>query len=104
MSNEIHEGEQWRFTVRPGRAQRVYLVLDGNTIPSRWIEMQPVVGEEGQWDAIAHLFEGSYRFRYFIANDGAYLNCGTSGLVGERLSAADPAVRIERYSRAAVPA
>lgn len=104
MQHEKETGEHWRFTARPGRAQRVYLVLDGTTLPSRWIEMQPVSGAIDLWDAKTHLLPGSYRFRYFVANDGAYLNCGTSGLYGERLSQIDPKVRIERFSREAVPA
>jgi len=104
MQNPTEPGESWRFSVRPGRAQRVYLVLDGPLLPSRWIEMQPVVGQEGQWDTTTHLLPGDYRFRYFVASEGAYLNCGTSGLFGQRLGAIDPGVRIERFSRAAVPA
>lgn len=95
------EGEYWRFTARPGRAQRVYLVVDGTLLPSRWIEMQPVIASEGQWDASTHLGPGEYRFRYFVSNDGAYLNCGTSELYGQRLSAPDPAVKIERFTRLA---
>ncbi|MEM1356130.1 MAG: hypothetical protein AAGH88_14740 [Planctomycetota bacterium] len=104
MQEQSQTGERWRFTARPGRSQRVYLVVDGTMLPSRWIEMQPVAGEEGLWDTITQLPEGDYRFRYFIVNDGAYLNCGTSGLHGERLSQANSGVRIERFSRPAVPA
>lgn len=95
------KGETWRFTARPGQADRVYLVMDGPTSPSRWIEMQPVAGQPGAWSALAQINPGRTRLRYFTAENGAYLNCGTAGLFGERTSQRDPAVQIEDLGVAA---
>ncbi|XAM00018.1 hypothetical protein OT109_01255 [Phycisphaeraceae bacterium D3-23] len=87
--------ETWRFTAVPCEAQRVYLVLDDGIGPSRWIEMQPVVGRKGHWDASANLKPGHHRARYFTGNDGAFLNCGNFGLSAQRTSAPCPDVFLE---------
>jgi len=88
-------GEAWRFTVRPGQAQRVYLVVDGDQMPSRWIEMQPVPAEAGLWDVETRLVPDHYRMRYFIAENGTFLNCGSAGLEGTCLSTAPSQVIVE---------
>lgn len=95
------KGETWRFTARPGSAEQVYLVIDGPTTPSRWIEMKPAEGEPGAWRIQADVAPGRTRVRYFTANRGTYLNCGNVGLHGERLSEADPAVKLEDTDLAA---
>ncbi|MEM9415411.1 MAG: hypothetical protein AAGA29_08050 [Planctomycetota bacterium] len=87
--------EAWRFIATPCEAQRVYLVLDDGVGPTRWIEMQPVVGRPGQWDATANLKPGHHRARYFTSNDGAYLNCGNFGLSAQRTSGPCPGVSLE---------
>ncbi len=96
------KGETWRFTARPGTADRVYLVVDSATAPSRWIEMQPDAKQAGLWTAVAEVAPGRTRLRYFTAEDGAYLNCGTAGLYAERVSERCPAVQIEDLGIAAV--
>ena len=76
--------ETWRFTAKPGHAQKVYLVVDSPTAPSRWIEMQSDTSSPGTWSITAQIDPGRSRVRYFTAEDGAYLNCGSVGLHGER--------------------
>lgn len=95
------KGETWRFTARTGPADRVFLVLDGTTMPSRWIEMQPDPEQQGAWTTTADIAPGRTRLRYFTAENGAYLNCGTAGLFGERVSLPSPAVQIEDLGVAA---
>lgn len=93
--------ETWRFTTRPGPADKVYLVMDGPTSPSRWVEMRPVAGDPGLWLIDAEIAPGRTRVRYFTALNGAYLNCGTAGLYGERTSERSPAVCLEDLGVAA---
>lgn len=88
-------GEIWRFTIFAGQADQVYLAVDGPTTPSRWIEMQPIVGEPGSWRAQTTILPGRHRLRYFTVENGTYLNCGSAGLHGERTSTPNPAVRID---------
>lgn len=82
--------QTWRFTARPGRAEKVYLVVDSPTAPSRWIEMSRVAdpgdatGGADAWSATADITPGRTRLRYFTVDDGTYLNCGSVGLVAER--------------------
>lgn len=94
-------GETWRFTAKTATADCVYLVLDGTTTPSRWIRMQPDAHVLGDWTAIAEVAPGLSRVRYFTAENGAYINCGSIGLTGQRLSKPSPAVKIEDFSFAA---
>lgn len=95
------KGETWFFTAKPGPADRVYLVLDGPTAPSRWIEMQPSSDQPGTWSTTTDIAPGRTRLRYFTAQADAYLNCGTTGLYGERTSPPDPAVHLEDLGYAA---
>ena len=88
-------GETWRFTTRPGPAQQVYLAIDGPTTASRWIEMQPIAGEPDAWSVVTQIIPGRHRLRYFTVDNGTYLNCGDVGLVGQRISTPNPAVRID---------
>jgi len=96
--NEIVDnttGETWRFTTFASPADQVYLAVDGPTTPSRWIAMQPVVGEPGSWSVLATILPGRHRLRYFTVENGTYLNCGSAGLAGVRTSRQDPAVQID---------
>lgn len=95
------KGETWRFTVHPGQAERVYLVLDGVTSPSRWIEMQRIEDLPGKWDATAQIAPGQNRLRYFTEVKGTFLNCGTAGLSGERVSDRCAAVQFDNRGFAA---
>lgn len=88
-------GETWRFTTFAGPAEQVYLAVDGPTTPSRWIEMHPVNGEPGLWSVLTTILPGRHRLRYYTVDNGTYLNCGSSGLTGERTSAKNPAVLID---------
>jgi len=101
MTQSINTGETWRFLARPDHAQRVYLVVEHETGNSRWMEMQPVAGQPGQWDLTTTLGPGRYRLRYFTAESGTFFNCGTAGLSSARLSDEDPAVAIETLLQAA---
>ena len=87
--------EAWTFTATPDEAQRVYLVLDGDGAPSRWIEMQPVTGKPGTWNTHLQLPQGQHRARYFTGNQGTYLNCGNFGLNATRTSEPCPGVTLE---------
>lgn len=89
------DGETWRFTTHTGPAQQVYLAVDGPTTPSRWIQMQPIAGEPGGWSVTTTIMPGRHRLRYYTVDNGTYLNCGSTGLFGERTSAPNPAVQIE---------
>ncbi len=88
-------GETWRFTTNAGPAEQVYLAVDGPTTPSRWIQMQPVLGEPGTWSVLTTILPGRHRLRYYTVDNGTTLNCGSIGLIGERTSKANPAVRID---------
>lgn len=92
---DINTGETWCFTTQAGPAEQVYLAVDGPTTPSRWIAMQPVTGEPGNWSAIANILPGRHRLRYFTVDNGTTLNCGSIGLIGTRTSKPDPAVQID---------
>lgn len=89
------KSETWQFTVRPGQAQRVYLVMDGPTMPSRWVPMQAMDAQPGLWTATAEIAPGRTRVRYFTEDHGAFLNCGNSGLFGQRTSEPSPAVHLD---------
>ena len=94
-------GETWLFTAHAEDAELAYLVVDSAISPSRWIKMRPIESVPGAWRAVTELSPGLNRVRYFVVEDGAYLNCGTVGLTGERTSANDPAVQIENLDLAA---
>ncbi|MFN3166748.1 MAG: hypothetical protein ACE37H_06760 [Phycisphaeraceae bacterium] len=96
-----HKSETWRFTVRPGQADRVYLVVDGQTIPSRWVPMHQSADQPGLWAITAQIAPGRSRVRYFTETNGAFLNCGGAGLLGERTSEASPAVHLDDMGLAA---
>lgn len=101
---EIHTGETWRFQVECPGAERVYLVRETEEGSSTWIEMHASPGSRGnQWEATHHLSPGRYRFRYFRADGSTYLNCGSHGLLGERVGDVDPQVSIDELQYA-VPA
>lgn len=86
--------ETWSFTAQPGEAQRAYLVLD-NGGPTRWVEMQPVVGQRGHWDATVTLTPGRYRARYFTAHQGGgSINHGGVGLTAQRVGGHCPGVEV----------
>ena len=87
------EHESWTFTAKPGEAHRAYLVLDGGG-PSRWVEMQPVVGRRGAWDANVILTPGRYRARYFTAQNGSVVNHGGAGLLAKRTAGHCPGVEV----------
>ncbi|MEM6259783.1 MAG: hypothetical protein AAGI37_16025 [Planctomycetota bacterium] len=97
-------GETWHFTARTGPAEQVYLALDGPSTPSRWIEMQPTEEEPGVWSVVVTFLPGRHRLRCFTVENGTYLNYGSLGLAGRRLSAADPAVQIDDLYSLAVSA
>lgn len=93
--------ESWRFTAHPGQAERVYLVIDSPTAPSRWIQMSPAEDESGQWSVTAEIDPGRTRLRYFTMDGGAYLNCGSVGLYGERADESQDAFPIPADNLAA---
>jgi len=95
------KGETWRFTTTAEHADQVYLVVDGTFTPSRWILMQPTDGKPGDWSVTADIAPGPHRLRYFTVENGAYLNCGSTGLRGKRTSAMDPTVQLENRDLAA---
>lgn len=82
--------QPWLFTARPGPAEKVYLVVDSPTAPSRWIEMtrladpSDATGGADAWSVTADITPGRTRLRYFTVEDGTYLNCGSVGLIAER--------------------
>lgn len=78
--------ETWRFSVRPGEADGVYLVVDSPVAPSKWIAMQPSDSNPGEWIVHADITPGTTRLRYYTVEDGAYLNCGSVGLQSEPAS------------------
>ena len=80
--------ETWRFTTIPLIADQVYLVIDGPTTPSRWIQMQRAHNPAGSWHTQAQITPGQHRVRYFTAENGAYLNCGNAGLTSQRMTPA----------------
>lgn len=96
-----NQGETWQFTTRCGSADQVYLVVDGPTTPSRWIPMSPVADLLGTWCVAAQISPGQTRVRYFTAEDGAYLNCGTVGLQSQRVSTLDPSVKNKDLNKVA---
>ncbi|MEM9347735.1 MAG: hypothetical protein AAGB26_14075 [Planctomycetota bacterium] len=57
--------------------------------------MQPLEGAPGVWSVVATILPGRHRVRYYTVDNGTYLNCGSLGLIGKRLSAPDPAVQID---------
>jgi 1,4-alpha-glucan branching enzyme len=95
------KNETWQFTVRPGQADRVYLVVDGHTAASRWVPMHQPADQPGLWTITAEIAPGRSRVRYFTETNGAFLNCGGAGLYGERTSDANPAVHLDDMSMAA---
>lgn len=97
-------GETWRFTAHTSPVEQVYLAVDGPVTASRWIEMQPVPGEPGAWSVVATIMPGQHRLRCFTVDNGTTLNCGTSGLYGERTSEPNTAVQIDDMMALAVPA
>ena len=101
---DISLGETWRFSTNPGPAEQVYLAVDGPTTPSRWIKMQPVAGEPSAWSVLTIVPPGRHRLRYFTVDNGTTLNCGSTGLVGERTSKPNPAVHIDDMMGLAVSA
>lgn len=93
--------ETWQFTVRPGQADRVYLVIDGPTMPSRWLAMHPMDDQPGVWTMTTEISPGRTRVRYFTEEKGAFLNCGNLGLLGKRTSKRSPVVQIDGMDFAA---
>lgn len=85
--------ESWTFTANPGEVQRAYLVLDSGG-PTRWIEMQPVVGLRGHWDASVHLTPGRHRARFFTAQNGSFVNHGNTRLDAKRTAGNCPGVEV----------
>ena len=79
-----HTDEPWRFTARPGEAEKVYLVIDSPTAASRWIEMATHESDPGVWTLTTRIDPTTNRMRYFTMNAGAYLNCGNVGLHAQR--------------------
>lgn len=88
-------GETWRFTIRTTPAQQVFLAIDGPATPSRWTEMTRVAEQPGTWTLETTLLPGRHRLRYYTVENGTYLNCGSEGISGERISEPNPAVQIE---------
>ncbi|MFK7790660.1 MAG: hypothetical protein AB8C95_14350 [Phycisphaeraceae bacterium] len=101
---DITLGETWRFSTNAGPAEQVFLAVDGPTTPSRWVEMQPVAGQPGTWTILTTIMPGRHRLRYFTVDNGTTLNCGSTGLIGERTSASNPAVHIDDMMGLAVSA
>ena len=98
---DLCKNETWRFTTRPGTADKGYLVLDGPTSPSRWVQMNPDQAQPGQWAVETKIAPGRTRARYFTANNGAYINCGNAGLCAHRVSERSAAVHLEDLGFAA---
>ena len=92
---DMSSSETWQFTVRPGQADRVYLVIDGPTTPSRWVAMHHLDDQPGVWMTDAEIAPGRTRVRYFTEEKGAFLNCGNLGLLGKRTSERSPVVQID---------
>lgn len=88
-------GETWRFTIQTDPAQQVFLAIDGPATPSRWTEMSRVMEEPGTWTLVTTLMPGRHRLRYYTVDNGTYLNCGSQGIAGQRISEANPAVQID---------
>lgn len=78
--------QTWSFTARAGQADKVYLVVDSPTQPSRWIEMNRVEHDPAAWSADVQITPGRSRLRYFTMDAGTYLNHGSIGLSGEPAS------------------
>ena len=88
--------EHWRFDVNSNWASRIYLVIDGGSaLLSRWIEMARHTHDPLRWSTVTQLSPGHYRVRFFSEERGTFLNCGTTGLYCERISANTNRVTIE---------
>lgn len=83
MTQPDQPQQTWRFSVQPGEAEGVFLVIEGPTTPSRWIAMQPAKDEPGVWTVSVSVVPGRTRARYYTIENGVYLNCGDLGLTSE---------------------
>ncbi len=86
------------FTVNSPRSERAFLVQRTAGGTSIWHEMS----RHGQGGFLLEqsLTPGRHRFHYFISEGKTYINCGTEGLNGSRVSERDPAVEVEPFAMA----
>lgn len=92
-TDQATRGETWRFEVEHQRAESVYLVQESAEGVSSWLPMRAV--SPGNWELRHCVDRGHYRFRYYTAEGSLFINCGSIGLVAQRVSDIDSAVIIE---------
>ena len=92
------QGERWLFTVNSPRSERVFLVQRSGEGTSLWHEMSRQ--GPGQFRLEQLLLPGRHRFHYFISEGGTYINCGSEGLLGSRVSDRNPTVEVEPFEMA----